>query len=180
MGFFEYMGVILERLLSVIPRLIIIKSYEGGVKWVRGKNIKTMGPGIYVYLPLITHIKIDTVALQPHDLPFQSLTTKDNKTVVLSTVLNIRILDVRKAFGETPDIQTVICDIGRSAVAREVFGLTYEQLKLSIEEEDDSITSKVQSDLEEYGVFVEQVKIIEMIQCKNYRILQDITNSLNE
>ncbi len=51
-----WLGQIFGAILKFFPRIIVIRATHGGVKWKYGKYIRAMGPGVHVYLPLITEI----------------------------------------------------------------------------------------------------------------------------
>jgi hypothetical protein len=44
--------------------ILIIRATHGGVKWVRGKRIKALGPGLHIWWPLTTEVEVIVTARQ--------------------------------------------------------------------------------------------------------------------
>ena len=117
-GALAWIGHIVEWLGKLIPRLVIVRSTHGGVKFKRGKYAIPIKPGVCAYWPIVTEVDILPVARQTHNLPSQSLTTRDGKTIVVSGVVVYEIRDVVSALAKNWDISDTINDITMCAITQ--------------------------------------------------------------
>jgi len=153
---FAWLGQIFEALLQFVPRRVIVRATEGGVKWSLWREPIEMKPGIRFYWPLITDIEVDTVARQSFNTPTQPLQTRDGKEVVAGGVVVYHINDVVQAWGKQNHdpantaqdiVQAVIADVvsrhDHEFILNEMFG--------KIEGE---ITAKSRKQLRQFGVYV--------------------------
>lgn len=153
---FAWLGQIFEALLQLVPRRVIIRATEGGVKWSLWREPIEMKPGIRFYWPLITDIEVDTVARQSFNTPTQPLQTRDGKEVVAGGVVVYHVNDVVQAWGKQNHdpantaqdiVQAVIADV----VSRHEHEFILEEMFGKIEEE---ITAKARKQLRQFGVYV--------------------------
>lgn len=153
---FAWLGQIFEALLQFVPRRVIIRATEGGVKWSLWREPKEMKPGIRIYWPLISDIEVGTVARTSFNTPTQPLQTKDGKEVVAGGVVVYHINDVIQAWGKQNHdpantaqdiVQAVIADVvsthNHEYILTEMFG--------KVEKE---ITAKARKQLRCFGVYV--------------------------
>ena len=97
---FAWLSQLIETFYRFIPHIIIIRATHAGVKWVRGKHIKPLMPGLHLYWPLTTEIEVLVTARQTLAIPDQVLTTKDGKKVTVKTLVVYKIRDVVQAIGK--------------------------------------------------------------------------------
>jgi regulator of protease activity HflC (stomatin/prohibitin superfamily) len=112
---FGWIGELLAWIVHFFPHLGICRATHGGVKFVRGKKVKPIRPGLYWYWPAVTEVVLEPVCRRPVDIPAQSLTTNDDITTLVSVTLVVEISDPVKAFGKTWDIDELIMDVGAAA-----------------------------------------------------------------
>lgn len=169
---FAWLGQIFEALLQFVPRRVIIRATEGGVKWSLWREPIEMKPGIRIYWPLITDIHVSNVARDSFNTPTQPLQTKDGKEVVAGGVVVYHINDVIQAWGKqnidpantAQDItQAVIADV----VSRHTHQYILEELCGKIEEE---ITAKARKQLRQFGVYVSRAGLAAFSTTHNQHI----------
>lgn len=173
---FAWLGQIFEALLSFVPRILIIRATHGGVKWRHGDRVIAMQSGLHVYWPLVTEIEIIVTARQTLALPKQVLTTKDNKKVVIGTVVVYKIRDVVQAIGKTNwDVDTTINDITQAAVVSVIARHSLQEL-LDIVTDDtlsDALSTATRKELRQFGVFVSRCKLTDFADCRVYKLVMD-------
>jgi regulator of protease activity HflC (stomatin/prohibitin superfamily) len=167
---FAWIGNIVEWLGNFIPRIKIVRSTHGGLRFRRGKIVKEIKPGLCVYLPLITEVDIIPVARQTHNLPSQSLLTKDGKQVVVGGVVVYSIKDVVACLSRNWDVADTINDITMLAIAEVV-------TKHAIAHLLDHLTDDVQGELTRvtrrklspFGVRVYRTALTDFSTCMTIR-----------
>ncbi len=138
-GAFAWLNQLIETFYRFIPRILIVRATHGGVKWIRGKKIKPLGPGLHLYWPITTDVEVIVVARQTLAIPDQVLTTRDGRKVVVKTLVVYKIRDVVQAVGKVNwDVDTTINDLAQSAVVRVIATHTYDEIMAGIA--DGSIT----------------------------------------
>jgi regulator of protease activity HflC (stomatin/prohibitin superfamily) len=155
-GAFAWLSQIVEALLQFIPRRVIIRATEGGVKWSLWREPKEMKPGVRIYWPLITDIEVIVAARQTINTPTQSLMTEDGQTVVAGGVIIYHINDVVQAIGKQNwSPEATAGDIAQAALVEVISGHTLdyilENISGKIEKE---LTDRCRKQLRQFGVYV--------------------------
>jgi len=169
---FSWLGQVFEALLQFIPRRVIIRATEGGVKWSLWREPKEMKPGIRMYWPLISDIEVDTVARQSFNTPAQPLQTKDGTEVVAGGVVVYKINDVVQAWGAlNHDPANTAQDIVQAVIADVISSHTHDEILKGmqgvIEKE---ITEKSRKQLRCFGVYVSRAGLAAFSTTRNQHI----------
>lgn len=157
-----WLSNLFEALISVFPQVLDVRATHGGVAWRCGKHVKELKPGVYIYMPLITDVKVIVTARQTLDLVNQCIRTADNKMVTVAMVVVYRISDVVKAIGiANHDISDLLADTARGAVVRLIASRCLDELQ-NVEAMYSVLTAEVRPLLAEYGADVEEVRVTEL------------------
>jgi regulator of protease activity HflC (stomatin/prohibitin superfamily) len=177
---FTWLSQIFEAILKFILRVLIVRATHAGVKWRHGCDVKPLMPGLHVYWPLVTEIEIIVAARQTINLSSQVLTTKDNKKVVVGTVVVYKIRDIVQAIGKINwDVDTTIHDITQAAVVSVIAKHTLQELLDMIppDQLNDLLTIATRKELRQFGVFVSRCKLTDFADCKVFKL---VTNDSNQ
>lgn len=160
---FAWLGQIFEAFLEFIPRRVIIRATEGGVKWSLWREPKEMKPGIRIYWPLISDIEVLIVARQTINTPTQSLMTKDGKTVVAGGVVVYNINDVVQAIGKLNwSPEDTAGDIAQAAIVEVVSRWDCSKLLANISGEvEEQLTETCRKQLRQFGVYVSRAALVD-------------------
>lgn len=160
---FAWLSQIFEALLEFIPRRIIIRATEGGVKWSLWFAPKELKPGIRFYWPLISDIEILIVARQTINTPTQSLMTKDGKTVVAGGVVIYNINDVVQAIGKINwSPEDTAGDITQAAIVEVVSKWNCGELLANISGKVEAqLTDTCRKQLRQFGVYVSRAALVD-------------------
>jgi regulator of protease activity HflC (stomatin/prohibitin superfamily) len=154
---FSWIGDLVAWFAALIPRWDICRATHGGVKFVRGHKVKPIAPGIFWYWPAVTECVLIPVVRHPVDLPAQSLTTKDGKSVMVSVTFVVELVDVVKALGKTWDVDDMIRDVGRGAAGELVPTLKFTELRDP--DVKDDLAKTARRILRPYGVRVVRARL---------------------
>ena len=172
-------GQFMEAILSVIPRLTIIRATHKAVKWKCGKNPVAVQPGLNIYWPVVTELDLQVTARQTLSIATQHLVTADGVSVAIGAYVVYTIKDVVLAIGEKNyDVDDTISDLAQAALVEEITSLDYDELLEGIQggRESDvyqALTQNLNEDLSEYGVSVERAGLTDFAKCRVYRLLSD-------
>jgi regulator of protease activity HflC (stomatin/prohibitin superfamily) len=171
---FAWLNQIFQAIYQFFPRILIVRATHGGVKWVRGKRVVALQPGLHVYWPLTTDVEVIVTARQTLSIPDQYMITKDWKTVGFKTLVVYRIPDVERAIGRNNwDVDTTINDLTQAAVARVIVTHTCEEILAA--QANGSLahmcTKEVRRELRQYGVYISRCKLVDFAPTKVIRLL---------
>lgn len=165
----DILGQFLTAILGVIPRLVIVRTTHRGIKFRFGKHPKEMGPGLYVYWPVVTQIEILPVARQTNSLPNQVLMTKDKQTIVVSGFVVYTVKNMLLAYGSMNyDVGLTLDDVARSALVEIVSMKTLDEMQAGIASE---FTQLCRRRLKQYGIGVHKASLTDLCPCRVYRLV---------
>ena len=171
---FSWLSQLIETFYRFFPHIVIIRATHAGVKWVRGKHIKALQPGLHFYWPLTTEIEVLVTARQTLAIPDQVLTTKDGKKVTVKTLVVYKIRDIIQAIGKVNwDVDSTVNDLTQSAVVRVVATHTLDEILKGTADESivNTMTKEVRKELRQYGVHIVRAKLVDFAETKVFKLL---------
>ena len=167
----DILNQLFSTLVSIFPRLVVIRSTHAGIRFRRGKIAMPMQPGLHIFWPLFTEVDVRVTARQTNTLAPQSLTTKDGVGVVVGAYIVFYINDILAACETNWDIDNTIDDIARSAVVEIVTASEYKDLRdnLSV-----LLTRVCRKKLKPFGVGVKRAGVTDLVKCRTLRLLGGI------
>ena len=140
----------------LFPRWDLLQVNEGGVKYLPGGKVEILEPGIYWWWPATTNI--DTIDIRRQAINVsQRLTTKDEESALVNTVIVYEISDVKKALVETTDFEDTIEEVAQKLVIKPIMSREFEQTCRDMSESNEmrnEVTRLARSLLSQYGVNV--------------------------
>ncbi len=176
----NWLSALIDSLFAWLPRPELLDPNEGGILVSNGKIKELKGGRRYWYTPLLQDIKTFPVREQTADLPAQTLMTANKKPLTVSGIVAYEIRDVLTALTRAHDIDDIVMDIGRGAIA-EV--LTGQSLQYLLDGQRDGSTShaltlKLRARLRRYGVQVLRVSLNEVCPCTVVRMVGESSQLL--
>lgn len=159
-----WIGAIIEWFGQFFPRWRVVPTTHGWVKWVKGSTVKSGGAQIVFWWPAVTEIKVYPVVRQALDLRPQTISTKDDKPILVGGLITYRIFDIEKALAETWDVDETIKDSALTAIHRVVSKMTWAELKDAEQQDllDQKLRAAARKVLEPFGVRVMKMSITDM------------------
>lgn len=168
-GFFLFVFVIIPILAAGIR---IVNQYERGLVFTLGKYSSLRNPGLNIIIPIIQSMrKVDTRST-PVDVPKQEVITKDNVTVGVDAVVYFRVIDPAKAVLETTNYTYATAQFAQAALRDVVGNVELDELLSKREEISVQIKTIVDSQTDQWGIDVENVKI------QNIELPQDMKRAM--
>jgi len=166
---FAWLGQIFEALLQFIPRRVIVRATEAGVKWSLWREPREMKPGFRVWWPFISDIEIVVVARQSFNTPTQPLETRDGCEVVAGGVCVYHINDVVQAIGKQNwSPENTATDITQAVIAEVVSSWDHDDLLSEMYKKvEKELTEKCRKQLRQYGVYVSRCGLVAFSTTRN-------------
>jgi membrane protease subunit HflK len=166
----------LDRLVDLLVRFgmdmlpfVIIEQWNGAVQLRYGKFIKVLYPGIHFKIPFFDSIIECPVITQSVNLPSQTLTTLDDESIVLKSIIRYRVSNIQTYLLGVMHANDVLIDTTQGMI-RDVVELTTWDDLVDVNE---TITNKVKEYVVRWGIEVEAVTITDLGIVKSFRIFGD-------
>lgn len=154
---FDFINDIMRWFERFLPHWALLDPTDGGVKFSRKGQITLLTPGeIYWYWPIITNVYTIETKRQTMTIT-QRLTTKDEITVMVTTVIVYTVDDVLLAIVETRDFEDTISEVGEKLVVKPITSRNFSDTLLRLSESNDlnnEVKRIARSTLGEFGVNV--------------------------
>lgn len=158
--------------IVVISGIKIVNQYERGVVLTLGKFTGVRNPGLRIVIPVIQRmIKVD-VRSTPIDVAKQEVITKDNVTVGVDAVVYLRVIDPAKAVLETTNYVYATSQFAQAALRDVTGNVEMDDLLSKREEISQQIKQIVDSQTDQWGIDVENVKV------QNIELAQDMKRAM--
>ncbi len=166
---FDKLVALIERFGYQLMPFFIIEEWNAGVHLRYGKYLNTLNSGIHFKIPFFDSIMETPVITQSVNLPSQTLTTLDEQSIVLKSIIRYRVNDVRTYLLSVMHANDVLIDTTQGMI-RDVVELTTWDDLVDVNE---TITNKVKDYVVKWGIEVEAVTITDLGLVKSFRIFGD-------
>lgn len=161
-----WIGDLARFLGSLLPRLMVVQASHRAVKYVRGRRVVLLEPGVHVYWPIVTPIEFCAVVRQVKAVPTQVLETADDQTVAVSGVVEFEIVDPIAFLARTEDGWNSAVFLAAAAIRRVVMKHDRDDLCDAPEATDLRLTRQAQRWLAPYGVRVLRLRLADFARVR--------------
>lgn len=169
---FLFFGIIFIGIPILLSGIRIVNQYERGLVFTLGKFTSIRKPGLNIIIPIIQTMRKVDVRSTPVDVPKQEVITKDNVTVGVDAVVYFRVIDPAKAVLETTNYTYATAQFAQAALRDVVGNVELDELLSKREEISVQIKTIVDSQTDQWGIDVENVKI------QNIELPQDMKRAM--
>lgn len=169
----DWLGNLLSQFWEKFIFLWIIKEYEEGVLLRFGKFRKVLKKGLHFKIPFADEILSTPVVPTTMPLGAQSLTTKDDKTVVVKGIIKYEIDDIKVFLLEVYDATSALDDMTRAIIKTAITDRTWVELSTNGNEIDKEITAKARSEASKWGIKIIKVTLTDLGKIRSYRLFTD-------
>ena len=164
---------LIDRLLSIFPRLVIVAPDETGVRYTPklagGVYIMSLTPGWYLFWPLIQNIETIRCKTQVKDLRPQSVWTADRQDMTVSGAIRYRVRSAQKALLEVYDYDQNVQAVALGIIQQYIREHKLENL--NTQQLEGEVLEGVRKASEGWGLRVERVYITDIGRTQNIRLL---------
>lgn len=151
----------------------IVNQWEKGVHLRFGKFLKVVEPGLKTKIPFFDTILTTPVITQTVNLSPQTVTSEDEKSVVLSSIVRYHIHDVEKFLLGVMHANDVLVDTTQGIIRDMVEGSKWNDLY----DLGSVVTPEVNEEVSKWGITVEQVSFPDLGEIKTYRIIGECSKN---
>jgi regulator of protease activity HflC (stomatin/prohibitin superfamily) len=165
---------LIDFLLQFVEQLlpfVIVKQTTKGVRLRFGKFFDILDPGFHWKISFFDEVTPQTVVWTTFSMPSQSLTSKDDKDVVVKGIIKYRITDIQIFALEVWDAIDAISDMTQGIIFDIVKDRTWEDLQtLDLKP---LITRKARLEAKRWGIEIETVTLSDLAKIRSIRLLND-------
>lgn len=162
----------LQQFLHLFKFWEVIPYYERGVRLRLGRwNDKELGHGFHWKMPfgideiLTLMIKPNVMSLDP-----QTITTKDDKCIVVQAIIKYEIKDAAKALLEVDNEKAAVDDMTQGIIRGILMDMKYEECNSKDIEK--QITDKARREADKWGIRIMNVTIKSLGKMNSLRLLR--------
>lgn len=154
----------------------IINQWEEGVYLRFGKLVKTVKPGIVFKIPFFDKIWTTEVITKTVNLQPQTLTTKDEMSVVLKSIVRYHVYDVEKFLLSVMHANDALIDTTQGIIRDIIERTEWEELV----DVNEKITEEVSVVAFKWGITIEKVTLTDLGLVRTYRVMSDSHRNISE
>ena len=166
----------LDKLVDLLVRFgrdmlpfVIIEQWNGAVQLRFGKFIKVLYPGIHFKIPFFDSVIETPVITQSVNLPSQTLTTLDEQSIVLKSIIRYKVNNIQTYLLGVMHANDVLIDTTQGMI-RDIVEMTTWPALVDVNTQ---ITNEVKEFVVKWGIEVEAVTITDLGLVKSFRIFGD-------
>jgi len=165
-----WLNRIIERIMAFFPQIIQLPPFTAGVRFTFGKYAKAKRPGWYLVWPLIQKFIWMEVQTQVVDLRTQSVTTSDNKDIVISGAIQYSIRDIKKAVCLVQNVDVSLEILALGIILEFVNTKTLKECQ-NVKALKAEILKGMREAVNAWGVKLERVYMTDLGHTRNIRLL---------
>ncbi len=160
-----WIGEVARFVGSLFPRLLVVQASHRAIKYVHGKTVRELGPGLHIYWPLVTPVETCAVVRQVLNMPTQLLETRDGEPVAVGGVVEYEVTDAVKFLAECENGYEAIATVAMAGIRKVVTSTQYEGVA-ETGRLDRQLASAVRSSLRPYGVRVLSARLSDLARVR--------------
>lgn len=159
---FVFIGKLFEWWFTVMP-------WEQAIFIRAGKGERVLGKGLYFKIPFIDRVYIQQTRLRIIDLPVQTVSTLDGKTITIKSVIGYSIKDMFKMYNTISHPEMTLSGIVMGGISEHVINTNSKEVSpLSVEK---FLLDKLTET--DFGLGDLSIKITSWADVKTFRLIQD-------
>ncbi len=165
---------LIEFLLNIIEDILpvfFVKQYDNGILLRMGKFKKIVHPGVVFKIPFLDKVETTTIVTTTLSVATQSVVTKDEKQLVVKSVVKYKVSDVELFMLNVYDATDAIADITQAIIKEQI---AQRNFKECIENDfDNTVTKKLRVEVRKWGIEVDRVTLTDIGQIKSLRLFNE-------
>ena len=147
----------------------IVDQWEAGVHLKTGRFYRVVSPGLNWKVPFFDKIWVTPIITQTVNLTPQTLTTLDERSVVLTSIVRYHIVNVHSFLLTVMHANDVLVDTTQGIIRDIVETTNWDDLV----DLTNIVTPEVNNEVAKWGIVVEAVKFPDLRENKTFRIIGD-------
>jgi regulator of protease activity HflC (stomatin/prohibitin superfamily) len=159
---FAFISKLLQWWFTVMP-------WEQAIRVRKGNIVKVLGAGLYLKIPFLDSVYIQTTRMRMIDIPMQTMSTKDGNTVTIKSAIGYTIYDIRLLYNSLFHPEMTLSSLVMGYIGEYVRGNIISDI--TPENISNTVNGKINQD--SYGLKDVNVKITTFAIVKTFRLIQD-------
>jgi len=165
----EAISKILDAISTLFQWWFIVTPWEKAVRVRMGKKVEVKSEGIYFKIPFLDTVYTQNTKIRVVDLPVQTVTTSDNQTLTISSIVGYHIEDILLLYNSLYHPDSTIANIVMGKISEYISAHTLA----------DCTPSKIESAMKrelnktEFGIAYKYVRVVSHAVVKTYRLIGD-------
>ena len=165
----ELVNTITAFLVKIFQWWFTVMPWEQAIFIRRGKAVKLLGAGMYLKIPFIDTVYIQTTRMRLIDTPMQTMSTKDGNTVTIKSALGYTINDIQALYNTLFHPEMTLNSMSMGFIGEFVIeNLIADISPASLEA---YVNSKINA--ANYGLKDLSIRITTFAVVRTYRLIQD-------
>jgi len=165
----EVFGQLISFIKEIFSWWFTVTPWEQAVFIRFGKNCKVLKEGFYFKIPFIDQIYVQQIRLRTVDLPIQTISTLDNKTITVKSVMTYSIVDIFTLYNTISHPELTLAGIVMSEISGYI-RITNSDVVDTIKMEQNILDKLIEKN---YGLGDLTVRITSWAEVKTFRLIQD-------
>lgn len=153
---------------DILPWTIVTEGHQAGLMRL-GKYLKTLDPGFHLKIPYADYIDEHFVGITTVKLEPQTVTTKDDVSVVVAAIVKYNIDDLKSYIVEIWDQHDALSDLTMGAIRTHIHNLTYNELISDPPE--NPVATAVRREVNRYGFKIHKITFTDIGKMKSLRLV---------
>lgn len=165
----EWLKDLFDRFAELFRWFFILQPWEQGLRVRCGKWVKKFNGGLHFKLPYLDYVFMQNCRLRITDVPNQSVTTKDDKTITFAGALRYRVQNVEPLYMKI--------HMGEDTISTYVQGIITDKIATSRYEDCEPeklmeyVDNEMHEQLEEWGLADCAFILTDFAKVKTYRFI---------
>jgi regulator of protease activity HflC (stomatin/prohibitin superfamily) len=175
---FEKLFDILLHFLGDLLPFAVIRHYDKGVRLRLGLNKGVLEAGFHWKIPFADEIIFCLVKTTTMPLNEQTITTKDNQSIVVKSVVKYEVSDVVTLLLEVYDAKDAVADMTQGII-RNTF-IEKNWADCNNPEIVKEITDKARTEANKWGIKINKVTLTDLGLMRSIRLIGNLTGKNND
>lgn len=154
-------------------RFRTVYSFQQGVKFRFGRDIRLLHPGMYWHWNLVETIMVNDTTEEVVDTDIQTCTTADGVSVCLSASIRYRKYSLRMMWNNVQDFDSSLGNLAEGIIATALREWNYEDALEAIPDLEEEITKSLRTQVSRWGVELKDCKITNFAKARTIRLFSD-------
>lgn len=161
----------LARILGSVAFWIVVLPWQQALRVRAGRHVRLLEQGLYLKIPILDVVKIESVRRRTSMVPVQTLSTADGVTVIVSAVVGYAIGDLQRLFRSLHHAEDTIIQAAQGVIAEEVFQLKRQEIEPARLCE--LVNARLAEAFAPYGLSDVTLHITDFAFLRAFRLIQD-------
>lgn len=153
----------------------IVNPWEQAIHVKRGKKVVLRKPGLYLKIPFIHSVFIQTVREKMIDVPVQTVSTKDGKIITVISSIKYTINDMYKLYNTLSHPEMTLSSMVMSEIAQYIIERKYNEI--TPQKVENMINRKIKG--VDYGLINVSIRITTWANANTLRLIADSSAMLD-